>query len=219
MRSLISQGYCLIRGVFGGDELVGLRQAADRVAHESGSACVRKLGGRSRVFRDLASSGCLSELLPGFIPVRSILFDKTAQENWPVAWHQDLTICVREMCDVAGYGPWSVKDGVHHVQPPVKVLKQMFTLRVHLDFTPSTNGALRVIPNSHSLGRLSAEEIGNEVEKAEVVCECDAGDVLAMSPLLLHASRRSESPSRRRVIHIEYAPRGVLDSPLEWCEE
>ena len=51
-----------------------------------------------------------------------------------------------------------MKDGVPHVQPPVEILSGMLSIRVHLDETPESNGALRVIPGSHLLGRLSGSE-------------------------------------------------------------
>src|ERR1041384_2753124 len=44
-------------------------------------------------------------------PVRGIYFDKTADTNWLVTWHQDLTIAVRDKHEVPGFGPWSNKDG------------------------------------------------------------------------------------------------------------
>ena len=47
-------------------------------------------------------------------------------------WHQDLSIAVKERHEVAGFGPWSVKEGVP-VQPPVEILESMLTLRLHLD--------------------------------------------------------------------------------------
>ena len=49
--------------------------------------------------------------------VRAIVFDKTTNANWGVAWHQDKTIAVSHKLDRHGWGPWSLKDGVHHVQP------------------------------------------------------------------------------------------------------
>lgn len=57
-------------------------------------------------------------------PVRSIFFDKTPQSNWSVAWHQDPTIAVRDRGEVEGFGPWSVKEGIPHVQPPVELLSR-----------------------------------------------------------------------------------------------
>src|SRR5262245_56474059 len=58
------------------------------------------------------------------IPVRAIFFNKSAGANWLVAWHQDVTIALRERVEVSGFGPWSVKDDIPHVQPPVEVLNQ-----------------------------------------------------------------------------------------------
>ncbi|HVV74000.1 MAG TPA: phytanoyl-CoA dioxygenase family protein [Verrucomicrobiae bacterium] len=78
-------------------------------------------------------------------PVRGIYFDKTADTNWLVTWHQDLTIAVRAKIEVAGFGSWSMKDGVPHVQPPVSLLEQMITVRLHLDDCDESNGALQVI--------------------------------------------------------------------------
>ena len=219
MKSFETGGFEIIRGVFDATELDAMRAEADRVAEGAGSACVRHLRAKSVAFDELAVSERLSRILPkGLSPVRSILFDKTPNENWPVAWHQDLTIAVKEKVEVEGYGPWSIKDGSAHVQPPVELLKQMVTVRIHLDNTPQSNGALRVIPKSPEKGKIPSTEVLSHVDSSEVICECDPGDVLLMSPLLLHASRRSESPSRRRVIHFEYAPLNSLDERLSWHE-
>src|SRR5580765_7653483 len=65
--------------------------------------------------------------------VRAIYFNKSPEANWAVAWHQDLTVAVRERMDVDGFGPWSVKDGVAHAHAPAEVLKQMLTIRLHLE--------------------------------------------------------------------------------------
>lgn len=92
-------------------------------------------------------------------PVRGLLFDKRPEVNWLVPWHQDLTICVKERREIEGFGPWSVKAGVVHVQPPARVLEEMVALRIHLDDAPADNGALRVLPGTHLLGRLSPAKI------------------------------------------------------------
>jgi len=152
------------------------------------------------------------------IPVRGIFLDKHPETNWLVAWHQDLTLALKKRVEVPGFGPWSVKEGVPHVQPPVGLLAQMLSVRLHLDDADSTNGALRVLPGTHRLGRLNAEAIQNCREtREEVCCETKTGDVLLMRPLLLHASSRSTSKRRRRVLHIEFAGYS-LPERLEWCE-
>jgi hypothetical protein len=85
------------------------------------------------------------------LPVRAIYFDKSSEGNWLVPWHQGLTLAVRDRVNVHGFGPWSVKEGVPHVQPPVELLEQMLIVRIYLDNADETNGALRVMPGSHRL--------------------------------------------------------------------
>lgn len=148
--------------------------------------------------------------------VNGLFFDKTPDANWKVAWHQDLAISVKERMDVSGFGPWTLKAGVHHVQPPPAILECMLALRIHLDDTNEANGALKVIPGSHKLGRLTAVEISLiSHETAPVLCEAARGSVLAMRPLLLHASSAGSSPNRRRVIHLEFA-NCALPGSLAW---
>ena len=79
--------------------------------------------------------------------VRGIYFDKRVDANWKVAWHQDLSIAVKAKAKIEGYGPWSVKAGITHVQPPVSVLEQMLTVRLHLDDTDETNGHYVLSPD------------------------------------------------------------------------
>jgi hypothetical protein len=152
------------------------------------------------------------------VPVRAIYFDKSAETNWLVPWHQDLTLALRTRLGVAGFGPWTVKDGIPHVQPPVELLGQMLTVRLHLDDADESNGALRVLPGSHRAGRLSAPAIQQyRAEQPEFLCTVSAGDAVLMRPLLLHASSRSTSARHRRVLHLEYA---AFDLPpgLNWHE-
>jgi hypothetical protein len=152
-------------------------------------------------------------------PVRAICFDKTARVNWKVAWHQDLTIAVRERVEVSGFGPWSVKEGITHVQPPIEVLERMVTLPLHLDDCGVAHGPLRVIPRSHTLGRLASADIAAIRACAEEqLCVGSAGDIVAMKPLLLHASSAATEPGHRRVLHIEYAA-DPLPGGVEWFEQ
>lgn len=173
--------------------------------------------------RELALServvACLQPYLAGAPRlVRAIYFDKSPGANWLVPWHQDLTFAVRERKDVPGFGPWSLKDGIPHVQPPVALLEQVVTLRIHLDPCDAENGALKVLPGTHVMGRLGAEQIQHcRQDGGEVLCEMGTGDVLLMRPLLLHASGKSTSERHRRILHLEYC--GVeLPGGLEWSE-
>lgn len=157
-------------------------------------------------------------LPPKPFPIRAIYFDKSTATNWLVPWHQDLTLALRASAEVSGFGPWSTKDGIPHVQPPVELLQQMLTVRLHLDDADESNGALRVLPGSHRLGRLSSERIQElRSQQSDFLCAVSAGDALLMRPLLLHASSRSTSTRHRRVLHIEYAA-FTLPDELHWHE-
>jgi ectoine hydroxylase-related dioxygenase (phytanoyl-CoA dioxygenase family) len=114
-------------------------------------------------------------------PVRGILFDKIPGANWKVPWHQDLTIAVSQRIETDGFGPWSVKADVLHVQSPVHILENMLTLRLHLDDCGESNGPLKVLPGSHRSGRLSEQSI-EEARRSQspIVCTTPAGGVLLM---------------------------------------
>lgn len=149
-------------------------------------------------------------------PVRAILFDKSAAANWSLAWHQDRVIAVRARIEVPGFGPWSRKDGVHHVAPPFELLAAMTTLRVHLDPVPRDNAPLLVAPGSHRLGRIAEKDVPRIVESCGIsVCDAAAGDAWLYATPILHASDVALDPKRRRVLQVDYAA-GVLPGGLEW---
>ena len=148
--------------------------------------------------------------------MRAILFDKTPQANWSLGWHQDRTVAVRERRDAPGYGPWSTKAGVQHVEPPFAVIEAMATLRVHLDDVPADNAPLLVALGSHRLGRIAEPDIAAAVERCgTVACLAGRGDVWAYATPILHASAASSGHARRRVLQVDYAA-GALALPLEW---
>ena len=220
-------GYSILAGVFGRQEIERLIDAVSTVAGHSGVLsrggvyAVRNLLQLSPAIKELASSAKVHSIVQGNLardafPVRATLFDKTAGANWLVPWHQDLTICVASRADVAGYGPWTMKAGVCHVQPPVRILASMLSVRVHLDDCDEQNGALRVLPGTHLLGRLSTEQIA-ELQRAAapVLCAAKAGGVVLMKPLLVHASSAASRATHRRVVHIDFAC-AQLDGGLRW---
>jgi ectoine hydroxylase-related dioxygenase (phytanoyl-CoA dioxygenase family) len=172
------------------------------------------------VVRELAASEPVKQLTAALLgkdcfAVRGILFNKTPDANWKVVWHQDRTIAVRERKDVALFGPWSMKAGVQHVQPPALVMAEMLAIRLHLDESHEGNGPLRVIPGSHKAGYLSADEIASWRERPSVTCIVPRGGAMLMRPLLVHASSSSSKPEPRRVIHLEFAA-ADLPHGLEW---
>jgi ectoine hydroxylase-related dioxygenase (phytanoyl-CoA dioxygenase family) len=151
-----------------------------------------------------------------FFVVKSIYFDKPEHSNWFVSYHQDLTISVDRKFDIEGYGPWTTKHNQFAVQPPLEILQDNFTLRIHLDETNEDNGALRVIRSSHMKGIYRPETIDWAIETEEI-CSVPKGGVMLMKPLLLHSSGRTTNNNKRRVIHIEFS-RKTLPEKLNWAE-
>jgi len=142
----------------------------------------------------------------GAFPFHATLFDKSPGANWLVAWHQDTALPLRARRDIPDWGPWSVKEGVIYAHAPARVLCQVLALRVHLDDSTEQNGPLRVLPKTHTLGALSDEAIQQlAAEVPTVNCTELQGGVLAMRPLLIHASSKSQMANPRCVLHIEYA--------------
>ncbi|MDB5088044.1 MAG: hypothetical protein JWR09_2038 [Mucilaginibacter sp.] len=152
-----------------------------------------------------------------YFVVKSIYFDKPEKSNWFVAWHQDLTISVDKKIELPGYGPWTVKLNQFAVQPPVEILQDNFTIRIHLDDTDAGNGALKVISGSHlkNICRVDSLDWKNETEN---ICKVSAGGIMIMRPLLMHASNRTTSNKQRRVVHIEFS-RAELPLEISWAEK
>ncbi len=151
-----------------------------------------------------------------YFVVKSIYFDKPETSNWYVAYHQDLTISVDKKLELSGFGPWTTKQNQFAVQPPLDILENIYTIRIHLDDTDENNGALKVVPESHSKGIYRPETIDWTVETEEI-CKVNKGGVMLMKPLTLHGSNRTTNGKKRRVIHIEFSDK-ELPEVLQWAE-
>lgn len=146
-----------------------------------------------------------------FFIVKSIYFDKPEKSNWYVAYHQDLTISVDKKLELDNFKNWTTKQNQFAVQPPLDILENIVTFRIHLDDTLAENGALRVIENSHTKGIYRSEII--DLNK-EVLCEVKEGGVM----FTFHASSRTTNGKKRRVIHIEMSNK-ELPEGLFWSEK
>lgn len=181
-----------------------------------------RLYGRGGLTPMLSASGPIGAIALDILgssarPVRAILFDKTAATNWALGWHQDRTIAVRERLDVAGYGPWSIKAGVHHVEPPFTVIEQMVTLRIHLDPVPADNAPLLIAPGSHRFGRVPEAHIPALVARCgSYACLADRGDVWAYRTPIVHSSAAATSATGRRVLQVDYSAEQLTDG-LRWA--
>jgi ectoine hydroxylase-related dioxygenase (phytanoyl-CoA dioxygenase family) len=217
--TIAERGWAVTRPVLDNATVLALRA-------EVASLAVDNRGGARNLLenapvRALAASNTVREYACAVLgdrcfAVRALLFDKTPAANWKVVWHQDITIPTRNRANVPGYGPWTDKAGVPHVQPPIEILEAMLAIRLHLDPCGEANGPVRVLDGSHRLGRLSAAAI-DELRQRQRESEClvDEGGILAFRPLILHASAPARLPAHRRVLHIEFAA-CELPSPLEW---
>lgn len=143
---------------------------------------------------------------------KAIYFDKPAAANWVVPWHRDMTINLTHKIETPGYRYWLQKENYYSVQPPVSVLQNTVTLRIHLDDTNENNGALKVVPGSH-LQNIDNNNSG----KNAVLCTVPKGGIMLMKPLLLHASAKSMVQQSRRVIHVELTNQ-YLSNGLQWAE-
>ncbi|MDW9380369.1 phytanoyl-CoA dioxygenase family protein [Chryseobacterium sp. JV558] len=151
-----------------------------------------------------------------YFVVKSIYFDKPETSNWYVAYHQDLTISVDKKLDLPDFGPWTTKKNQFAVQPPLNVLENIYTIRIHLDDTDENNGALKVVPKSHAKGIYRPETIDWTIETEEI-CNVEKGGIMMMKPLTLHGSNRTTNGKKRRVIHIEFSDM-ELPEVLQWSE-
>jgi hypothetical protein len=150
------------------------------------------------------------------VPFGATLFDKSAEANWLVVWHQDTALPLLEQRDVQGWGPWSKKGGITYAHAPELALAKVVALRLHLDDSKLENGPLRVLPGTHTFGVLSDAQIREFAQCTEpVACIASRGAVVVMRPLLVHASSKSLGPAPRRVLHFEYAASEVLGHGLQ----
>jgi ectoine hydroxylase-related dioxygenase (phytanoyl-CoA dioxygenase family) len=204
-------GYWIIEDVISPSECDRILEAIRNEDHGRSRAGIRHLMSNPVIRRITEDSRLLNltRQITGsqLVPYKAMLFEKTAKANWLVAWHQDTVLPVEKFAQADGWGPVSNKEGITFAHAPTEVLSRVLALRVHLDASTRSNGPLRVIPGSHKKRFHDDTEIRNWVEKRPPIeCIVGKGGVIAMSPLILHASSKCIIDEPRRVLHIEYAP-------------
>ncbi|OOQ59573.1 phytanoyl-CoA dioxygenase family protein [Mucilaginibacter pedocola] len=229
LQNITDNGFTVIEDVYSKDEILAvlrhIREAdtdSDTFRKSAGLFAIRQflkeVPGTSKVIFNDRLSQIITELFgEGYFVVKSIYFDKPEESNWFVAWHQDLTISVDQKVELPGFGPWTVKQNQFAVQPPLNILEDNFTIRIHLDDADEGNGALKVVPGSHLKGVYRPETIDWNAE-TETTCCVKAGGIMIMRPLLLHASNRTTNSKPRKVMHIEFS-RAALPQEINWAEK
>ncbi|MGB2669187.1 MAG: phytanoyl-CoA dioxygenase family protein [Candidatus Acidiferrum sp.] len=207
---IASDGFAIIPNVLSESEiadLLAMLQRSDLPRSRAGMRHAMRNASVAELARDARLMELAQEVLGNSaVPFRATLFDKSPTSNWLVVWHQDTALPLRERHEVAGWGPWSIKDGVNYAHAPASALEQVLALRLHLDDSVAENGPLRVLPETHTLGVLSDDALHElSIQIAAIDCTVLRGGILAMRPLVVHASSKSQSDAPRRVLHIEYA--------------
>jgi len=218
--SIQEQGFAIIPAILEPNDVDGLLEEFSRVDLPRSRAGVRhamRLPAVAKIARSELLLGIAQVVLGGeAFPFRATLFDKSPTANWLVVWHQDTALPLRERRETHGWGPWSVKDGVNYAHAPASALSQVLALRLHLDDSTAENGPLRVLPETHTLGVLTDETLHDLSTKVGPVdCFTPRGGLLAMRPLLVHASSKSRAENPRRVLHLEYATAPAIADGLE----
>jgi hypothetical protein len=213
-------GFAVVSSVFEASELDGLAKALEEASLQRSRAGARHLlsvPAVAALARDSRLTKLAAEVLGcDPVPFGATLFDKSAEANWLVVWHQDTAVPLIERREAAGWGPWSTKGGITYAHASASALSQVVALRVHLDDSAEDNGPLRVLPRTHNLGVLSDEQIHSAAARIEPVsCTVERGGVLVMRPLLVHASSKASSAAPRRVLHFEYAASRVFEHGVQ----
>lgn len=134
--------------------------------------------------------------------ISATFYDKPPDSKWALDFHQDVQINLKEKLDDQRFNSWIKRDGYYQVKPPIKVLENIIAVRLHLDPCKIEHGALNIIPKSHKMGFIDATDYKTD---DIAVIEMEEGDVLIISPLLLHASGYNTTYESRRVIHLEFS--------------
>jgi hypothetical protein len=155
----------------------------------------------------------VAEMLPEMAVLRAVAFRKDADANWFVPPHQDRSIAVPSAALPPGFSNLTRKDGGWQAEAPVELLATMRNCRIFVDRATVDDGPLEVIPGSHRRGRIEQAEIPAAVgQKTWLPLTGEAGDVVILSPLLLHRSRRATEPSGRRLLQLELIPTELADA-------
>ncbi|WP_051033510.1 phytanoyl-CoA dioxygenase family protein [Sandarakinorhabdus sp. AAP62] len=206
-------GCLLVSGAAAGPALTRL---ADRLGSVKAGA---RVSTRDPALEEVLSAltGIVEPVQPRARAVRALWFDKTPEANWLVPWHQDRTIAVRERRDAPGFGPWSVKQGTCHVEPPFALLAAMLTVRLHIDDCPVENAPLEVANGSHR-ERVAAEAAASAAERyPRQLCLAEAGDLWIYRTPILHRSARAAAPRRRRVLQVDFCAQQLF-AGLLWAD-
>lgn len=219
-KAIQEQGFAIVPSVLSTRELIPILVSLADLEPPRGRAGIRHVLNHPTV-KVVAQNPRLMEMAQAVLgsaafPFRATLFDKTPEGNRLLGWHQDVALPLQNKMESSDWGPWSEKEGVVYAHGPAAALEQVLALRLHLDDVTEDGGPLRALPGTHGLGILKPEEIErHSTYEQPVECIGARGAVVAMRPLVIHASSKSHSQAPRRVLHIEYAANLGIVTPLQ----
>ena len=209
------RGFEVVPAALSADECLEVASLVEQSRASVESRSLLTLAWGSRIAHRLMDGPVARLLPPKHVAVQCTYFEKSADHNWLVPIHQDLSIPVAQRVEHVTLRGWSEKGGMLFVQPPLAVLEQLVAVRLHLDPCSLEDGPLKVVSGSHRQGRIDPTVAASMRRKGEVRCTASPGDALVMRPLLLHASSKSTGQTRRRVLHFVFGPR-ALPLGLRW---
>lgn len=221
--SLKENGYIVLKGVFGENELSKVRELTSDIVdygelgledpfdqyfmrHRVDQGALYDIYFRHPEFRKMADNDTILDELETVLGKDIFLYEnslvyKPKGKNNEVPWHQDF---------------------MNRPDEPEK-----YIVWIALDDVTIENGALKIIPQSHKLGFLSWFKVKNETHHTRLkldgvdldsqqFVEMKAGDVLIFHQLVIHGSDKITSDAPRRAFRFAcqgfesiYSPRAV----------
>lgn len=149
--------------------------------------------------------------------VQCTYFEKTADRNWLVAPHQDLSVPVAQQVAAPGWQGWSAKEGHWFVQPPATWLAHMVAvLCTWTTVDPATGRCARCRARTRKAASRPPAWPPLRQQGTETVCTAPAGAALLMRPLLVHASSKSTGTSHRGACAFCVWPSHPAPHGLRW---
>lgn len=222
------RGVCIVEYALGPADIAALETLVTYGRHSGSDRLVVSDGTQTATIANaLGTLQTLAGTLLGaeVRAVSAIAVDDTPDANWFVPWHQDHALRCATRAGVSADRSRTRTGASAHTQRSLEhltglaiepatelaieragaTLLGMITLRVALDASVADTGPMEVIPGSHRQGVLTRSQIDALVDAAEPkVCLTERGDILAMSPLLVHRTQRAHSPLSQRVVHVEF---------------
>jgi ectoine hydroxylase-related dioxygenase (phytanoyl-CoA dioxygenase family) len=220
-RQFVEQGYALFPGALAGEALTLLRDGCDAfvaredarmdelnvdtigISHRGKRYFANECQRVAPELRHMLFSATMAAVCRATIgDTAYFFFDqyvvKGPEGGLPFSWHQD-----------SGYvvGNGGPPDHAPYV-----------TCWCPLDDATVENGTVRLMPGSHRQGILphvrqpgSNDLVGAPAEAEGIIVEAKAGDIVAFSSLLLHATGANRTDRPRRVYLAQYTPEAMLN--------